>query len=1026
MMEATKHNPGFWLVVVLLCINFSAVNSLFAQANEPDALLTQLLDSAEILKLKGKFYDAEVICKQTQKEAERIGDWTNVARSLNDLANIRWYHDENDACRELLNEAHEIIKIHLDTAHVEMARNYLYRGKLQKYLAIEADGYPKNAFSSYFNAEKIMLNIEGYSEELAAVLMDLWRLYDKLDSLNQARAYVKKLEDLLNEDFDHLDYYRGFHLSYLSRYYNSVADYERGSLYSSLASQIFGHPSNNDVNRLLQSRIMQANLIFHMKRYESAIPIYKQVLNIANLAKQRNYANILSATTNTGVAYLRIDKIDSSIFYAKKAISINQGETYDDKEKLSYSLRCLGEAYAIKGDQEKSDQFFKKGLDLNIEINGEQDHSTHAYYRIIGKSYQKRQLLDEALKYYQEALIALFPEFNSKVVYENPRFDEYEKKEDVLYILTDKAEALYSRYLQNNNPDDLKAAYSLYANLYVLTDDLLNSGMMDASMIQLFNGFSEAFNLSVECTFDLYQLTDDQKYFRQGFQFIEKSRYILLSRALTNSTLKQNNRVSATSFLEERQLNHDINRLKFMINNSSNHEEKFNLQNTLFENLLKYAQVNNQIKSMVDVAIGPQSYEMLTIEELQTEIIKDNEMILEYKWAKNFIYALAILKDDVDVHKIKITAELKDKINDYSQCISGRSTDSNEALAYDRFTTSAYFLFKNLVAPIILNANKKNESVNHITIIPDGVLSFLPFEAFLTSVPENTDSANSYWGLPYLLNEFTFRYAYSLNILKSGIQANKKINQPNLLAMSYSADIDLFDSLSLSRSQNELRYSAEELNSIQSMFDYGSYYEDELATEELFKQNVSNYSLIHLALHGQADDSDIYNSKLLFKDDISSSEDGELHAFELYNLNLSNSEMVVLSACETGIGQQTEGEGIFSIARGFAYAGCPSIFMSLWKVSDKTTARLMKHFYANLKEGMPKDKALQDAKIKYINSSEDHGAHPTYWAAFIAMGNTDPIQMPAGFIKWYYALALLILVILGWFSLKSKKRKARS
>ena len=109
---------------------------------------------------------------------------------------------------------------------------------------------------------------------------------------------------------------------------------------------------------------------------------------------------------------------------------------------------------------------------------------------------------------------------------------------------------------------------------------------------------------------------------------------------------------------------------------------------------------------------------------------------------------------------------------------------------------------------------------------------------------------------------------------------------------------------------------------------------------------------------------------------------------DLYNLQL-NADMVVLSACETGIGELQKGEGIISLARGFTYAGAKSIITSLWSVEDECTKKIMISFYEYLDQGLAKDAALRQAKLDYINDEQTThvDAHPFYWSPFIGVGD---------------------------------------
>ena len=117
-------------------------------------------------------------------------------------------------------------------------------------------------------------------------------------------------------------------------------------------------------------------------------------------------------------------------------------------------------------------------------------------------------------------------------------------------------------------------------------------------------------------------------------------------------------------------------------------------------------------------------------------------------------------------------------------------------------------------------------------------------------------------------------------------------------------------------------------------------------------------------------------------DNISWIDDGILYAYEISQMNLK-SDMVVLSACETGIGRYETGEGTRSLGLAFRYAGCNNTIMSLWKVDDKYTEELMRSFYTYLKEGKPKAEALILAKKDFVKNNETAG--PFFWAAFISV-----------------------------------------
>ena len=192
------------------------------------------------------------------------------------------------------------------------------------------------------------------------------------------------------------------------------------------------------------------------------------------------------------------------------------------------------------------------------------------------------------------------------------------------------------------------------------------------------------------------------------------------------------------------------------------------------------------------------------------------------------------------------------------------------------------------------------------------------------------------------------------------------------------------------------------------------------ALESGFRQQAPNYQVLHLATHGLVEDLRPMYSRLVFAPEQDSTNDGFLHAYEIYNMQLP-ADLVVLSACNTGIGKMEKGEGIMSLSRAFFYAGVKSILMSLWSVSDESTAELMLEFYKEIEKGEGKDRALRQAKMNYLqNQTVAIKAHPYFWAGFVLKGNADPIPLKTHFPSRYFMILILILVgvVGGYFLLK--------
>ncbi|MCU0645122.1 MAG: tetratricopeptide repeat protein, partial [bacterium] len=228
----------------------------------------------------------------------------------------------------------------------------------------------------------------------------------------------------------------------------------------------------------------------------------------------------------------------------------------------------------------------------------------------------------------------------------------------------------------------------------------------------------------------------------------------------------------------------------------------------------------------------------------------------------------------------------------------------------------------------------------------------------------------------------TFWLIYLL-LFQNIVTANFSIAQNSVRSFSDSSDSPQSELMDLKWSEKEVRNIARILP--------GKIFINQHASERNFKQHAKDATIIHLATHALIDDNAPLYSRFLFATANDTLEDGLLHTHELYNMHL-NANLAVLSACNTGTGKLVRAEGIMSLARGFMYANCPNVLVSLWPVDDKATAEIMQRFYAGLKQELNKDDALREAKLTYLKNADGVMSNPFYWANFILIGDTNPIH----------------------------------
>jgi CHAT domain-containing protein len=194
---------------------------------------------------------------------------------------------------------------------------------------------------------------------------------------------------------------------------------------------------------------------------------------------------------------------------------------------------------------------------------------------------------------------------------------------------------------------------------------------------------------------------------------------------------------------------------------------------------------------------------------------------------------------------------------------------------------------------------------------------------------------------------------------------------------------------------------------------YGRVFLGKDANKENFFSAISKYDIVHLAMHTIIDMNEPMNSELIFSSDLSCKQK-QLYAFEVYS-HKTNANLVVLSACNTGSGAISRGEGIISIARAFLLAGINNIVITQWSVADRSSAYLMDKFYQYLSEGNPSDVAMQKAKTDLIIKGDPVKAYPYYWAGYVCLGKPAIFQARKN-ILWYYItgglVGIFILIII--------------
>ena len=652
-----------------------------------------------------------------------------------------------------------------------------------------------------------------------------------------------------------------------------------------------------------------------------------------------------------------------------------------------YTLRNLGNMYFMTNQFEKCEQVLTKGVricnksesdDALIRIKlGLLNNRSDVY--LATKQYEKSITdLDSAIFLFN--LYKIKPSLTSVMMQARPV---------LLSVLSDKAKAHIALAENGSDTEGYTKALKLTQQIIDLTDDIRADYISDEAKLTLANDVKPAFEKAIELCHTLFQKTKDTTYLHRAFAFAEQSRSMIL---YENARLK-------TQLPDNLKAEHE--QLKRLEGNL--------LQKNNTDDLQNYLRLKRQFREKIKVF---NKNKTVSIAQIQEQFLKDQRTALvEYFVGDSSIFILTITPKDFNLQKQPKTADFEKRV----------ATLRDVVIREDNrlFMDLSNSFYDEILPEWIRDSTKRGgmtplpTTINKLIIIPDGVLNYIPFEMLLSNKPTSLKNAD------FLLKHYTISYAASANLLieqakkQSGNIAqdvfagyapqyqSQKITDKKLLAMRAVLTRD---------SAYDLPGAFEEVQQIQTLVG-GKTFLKEKADKTQFKKDAPHYKILHLAMHGLIDENNPANNRLLFtKNPKDTLNDCDLTAAELNTMSL-NADLAVLSACNTGFGTLSKGEGVMSVARAFNYAGVPSTVMSLWVAPDAETSGIMIDFYKNLKTGMTKDEALRQAKLDYLDNVklEDNSA-PARWAAFVLSGNTDAVSFDTPLSIWvYWSIGLLLL-----------------
>ena len=863
--------------------------------------------------------------------------------------------------------------------------------------------------------------------EISSV-MSMASVFFKLMQLQKAEVYYKKVIRL-GEKYGNNKYFP-IAVSSLANIYKRLGMDDKALIYlqKSLES-----------STKLGSKYGVATALQNLGSY------YLQKSNREEVEKHYREALGVLASIRTGEAYFEyVPIIKAQIFQDLSVDAIETGnmiqaEKYIDKalaianrygaEKLRIDCYYLsGRIYKNQRKYDLSIVQYKRSLALKqADLFG---YLNPRILTAIGEVYALQHQYDSALVYFQKAIQSEFKGFGLSNLYENPKIEDLYVNDYFVKMFFWKANCLQQRFQSEHKLSDIVASVDTYDWLI----DILEIQRQKFQGKNAKNKFSEAnfpvYKRAIKASLIAYEATGEKKYLEKAFVCSEKSKSSILLEKLLKVERQVQTYIPDSLKLKEREIAakqtvYEKKIFKLMHESATiDSAQLFIYRDRLFHIQQEKDQLLAEIKTHYPAYYQVKyDFEVASISQIRDQLLESDKGLIEYFVADSTLYTFVVTQDTFRMESLQLDFPLYSWIDSLRICTYGYqlSTNKTDALykelqkGYEHY---AHQLYRKLLAPL-------GKLPTKLIIIPDGVLAYVSFDALLMQAPDEKETYRNY---AYVLKQHQLSYGYSTRLLIN-MKRIPIMPQKGVLAMAptFEAEETQFASVEELRRDGlgPLVFNQPEVNFVTDLMSGRALLGKE-ATEDRFSLLAPQYNIIHLSSHGKFEDRNPDYSFLAFTEIEDTLENERLYVRELYNMRL-NAELVVLSACETGIGHLQKGEGIESLARGFAYAGAKSLLTTLWQVNDEASLILMKAFYTHLNNGKPKDEALRLAKLDYIHNANIREAkiHPFFWSAFIAMGDMKPIGSPHSDTRWMWMFGIFVLGVVGimYYLFRRKAKK---
>ncbi|MBU7581766.1 MAG: tetratricopeptide repeat protein [Nostoc sp. TH1S01] len=868
----------------------------------------------------------------------------------------------------------------------------------------------------YYNQSMLLRQQVGDKTGEAITLNNIGGIYDALGDKQQALNHYNQSLNLSREVGDKAG--QAVTLNNIGRVYDSLADKQQALKY---------YNQSLPLRRQVEDKTGEATTLNNIGGVydglgdkQQALEFYNQSLTISRQVGDK--AGEATTLNNLGGIYSSLGDKQQALKYYNQSLPLRR--QVGDKTGEAVTLNNIGRIYDLLGDKQQALQYYNQSMPLRRQVGDKTGEAVTL--NNIGRIYDSLGEKQQALKYYNQSL------FLSRQVSDKAgEATSLNNIGGVYSVLKDTQQALayynQSLPLRRQMKDKAGEAITLYNIAYLER----NRGNLQQSLVQVEAAIKLIENLRTKITNEqlrtsyfasqqpIYEFANDllmqlhKKYPHQGYdalalQSSEKYRSRSLLELLTeaNADIRQGvepKLLEAEQNLQKRLDATDKRRLELYNSGQYTPEQAQALENELASLLKEYQEVQAQIRLKSPKYAALTQPQPLSLKEIQQQVLDNETLLLEYALGEERSYLWVVSKTSINSYELPKRADIEKVVKQFNYLLKIRYYSLTANIKIDASsglgTFSSYEVLDKLNQMFLKPIAEKIKN-KRLVIVGDGALQYLPFSA----LPQPGTAGKNFKPLLETNEVIYVPSASTLAVIRRE-HKERKIPPKTLAVIADAVFSDDDDRLTRILHQpipkqniplinpnlsfERLLFTRQEAEGILALVPKSQTLQAlDFAANRAFvtSSQLSEYRMIHFATHGILDTQNPALSGVVLSlfDEKGMLQNGFLRLQDIFNLKLP-AELIVLSACETGISQQIKGEGLVGLARGFMYAGSPRVLVSLWNVDDEATSKLMKTFYTKIiKQGLTPAAALREARLE-LWRDENYSA-PYYWAGFTLQG----------------------------------------